>query len=219
MTDDLHPRADELQEELGELLQEDSEVDFSKAVFSHESTRSRGILSKADRKYLAGQKEYEHPQSESNRKQEIRERVINGFQDFSALVFSLSEEERNKIFNDVSEKEYQDPLVSVIAFLYLGLDEDVGKLERIIEKGIYMGANFSKLGRWSGEVADVDTSISIERRPDRSEIIEKFNQGKTDQLTPAEIGILVRAGKLDGDDLTDLEDTTLPYPFATQKKE
>ncbi|ELY78243.1 hypothetical protein C487_09454 [Natrinema pallidum DSM 3751] len=212
MTDDLHPNAEELQEELRELLDRDPEMGPS--ILAVElPDRPRGLLSTADREYLVGQREYEHPQSEANRKQDIRERIANAFQDFSILVSYLSEDEREKVFNDIGEDQYQDPLASIISFLYLGLDGDLGKLEKIIEDGIYTGANISKIGQWSGEIADVDTSINVERRPDRSEIIEKFEKGDTDQLTPAEIGILVRSGQLDADDLKELEDTSMPLPY------
>ena len=217
MTDDLHPDADELQEELRELLREKTEFDPSSFIFTSVPNRPRGILSTVDREYLAGLKEYEHPQSESNRKQEIRDRVINAIQDFPILVQMLGAEERKKIFNDeISEWELQASLESIISFLYLGLDEDSEEVEKIIENGIYTGANLSKMGRWSGEVVDVDANIDIDRRPDRSEIFQKFQQGKTGELTPAEIGILVRSGQIDGDDLDELEDTSIPYPFAFQ---
>ena len=213
MNDDLHPNAEELQEKLRESLHEDPKIDFSDMVWLTVPDRPRGILSPTDREYLSGQTEYEHPQSESNRKQAIRERVVNAFQDFLLLTLMLSEQERHKIFHEeIPEK--QESLASIISFLYLGLEEDVGALERKIEEGIYRGANLSKMGRWSGEVADVDAAINIERRPDRSEIIQKFEQGNTEELTPAEVGILVRSGYLDGEDLDELEDTSLPYPFA-----
>lgn len=221
MVDDLHPNVEELQEELRELfLLEKTELDLFNAVWLLESNRPRGILSTTDREYLLGQKEYEHPQSEANRKQDIRERVINAFQDFLILTLMLSEKERKKIFNDeISEKLLQYSLESMVSFVYLGLEEDIKELEKIIEMGVYSGANLSKISHWSGEVVDVDTLIDLERRPDRSEVIQKLEQGKTDQLTPAEIGILVRSGKLDESDLDKLENTSTPYPFGFDNSE
>jgi hypothetical protein len=216
MTDDLHPNAEELQKELRELLHRNPEID-SYSSLAELPERPRGILSTADREYLFGQREYEHPQSEANRKQDIRERIVNSFLDFSALALRLSEEEREKVFDELlSEHQFEEPFASTISFLYLGLGEDLGKLEKIIEDGVYIGANSSRIGRWSGEVADVDTSINVERQPDRSEIIAKFEEGNTDQLTPAEIGFLVRAGQLNEDDLRELEDTTLPLPYLIE---
>lgn len=221
MVDDLHPNVEELQEELRELfLLEKTELDLFNAVWLLESNRPRGILSTTDREYLLGQKEYEHPQSEANRKQDIRERVINAFQDFLILTLMLSAKERKKIFNDeISEKLLQYSLESMVSFVYLGLEEDIKELEKIIEMGVYSGANLSKISHWSGEVVDVDTLIDLERRPDRSEVIQKLEQGKTDQLTPAEIGILVRSGKLDESDLDKLENTSTPYPFGFDNSE
>lgn len=219
--ENVHPNADELQEELREILRGKSELDRSNMVWIQEPpSRPRGILSDIDREYLLGQKEYEHPQSEANRKQDIRERTANALQDFVILSSMLSREEREKVFNDESpDQQLQSSLEAVIAFVYLGLEEDLHELEQIIENGVYIGANQSKLGKWSGEIADVDVSISVEQRPDPAELIEKYEQGNTDQLTPAEIGILVRCGQIDPDDLDDLEETALPYPFARMGSE
>jgi len=54
--------------------------------------RPRGILSPTDREYLYGQKEYAQPQTDANRRQAIRERVVNGLKDFELLSLLLEPE-------------------------------------------------------------------------------------------------------------------------------
>jgi hypothetical protein len=217
MTDNMHPDAERLQEEFRELMNRNPEMG-SMTLMKELPERPRGILSTADREYLVGQREYEHPQSEANRKQDIRKRTVNAILDFALLAEHLPDEEREKVFNELySEDELPDPSSSIISFLYRGLDGDLERLESIVEEGIYIGANSKKIGRWSGEIADINTSIDVEQRPDRSEVIKKFEQGDADQLTPVEIGVLVRTGQLNEDDLRDLERTVTPRPIGTEE--
>lgn len=180
--------------------------------------RPRGILSKADRKFLFGQKTYEHPQSEANRKQDIRERTVNALKDFWLLSYLLDDDEFEKIFKEEMEaKELQETLSSAISFIFLGLDGDLHKLEQVVNGGVYVGANRSKLGNFSGEVIDVNTSISVERRPDRTEIIEKYEEGDFSDLTPAQIGILVRIGEIESEDLDEMAQDNVKYNYFISK--
>lgn len=181
--------------------------------------RPRGILSHTDREYLCGLRDYAHAQSEANRKQDIRERIVHSFQDYPLLWLLLDEEEREKAFQEAADRGYLDGMLqSMITFVYLGLDQDTNRLEKIIETGVYIGANYDKAGRWVGEATDVDVSIDIEYNPDVEKLYDRFQRTEGDQLTPAEIGVLVRAGKLNQDDLEKLEDSgpTFPgvYPFT-----
>lgn len=174
--------------------------------------RPRGILSKADREYLCGQKEYAHAQSESNRKQDIRERVKNGIKDFTLLWLLLDPTERDNIFDEMADEEVDQCIESMVTFAYLGLGQDRHRLEERIERGVLLGANYDTAGRWAGEATDVDASIDIDYRPDVDALYEQVQEGKTDQLTPAEIGVLVQAGKLQPEDLKELEETSSNSP-------
>lgn len=172
------------------------------------SERPRGILSEADRKYLSGLKEYKHKQSESNRKQAIRVRTAHAIHDFLLLSRLLEKEEREKIFNEeIGEEDLQFFLQSMISFIYVGLDQDETRLEEIIKKGIYNGANLDKTGRWSGKATDVYVHIDIEYEADIDKLYKKLQEGKENQLTPGEIGVLVQSGRLDTDDFKKLTET------------
>lgn len=195
-----------------------SGTERAKGTLSEESVlvpleRPRGILTPTDREYLCGQTKYEHAQTEANRKQKIRQRVTHSFQDYLLLSWLLDSEERNKIFQEEMDEELlHDSLKAMITFVYLGLQQDETHLERIIENGVYVGANLDKGGRRVGEATDVDVSIDIEYNPDVEDLLQRLDSGEADQLTPAEIGVLVRAGELDNDDLDELADAGPEFP-------
>jgi hypothetical protein len=168
--------------------------------------RPRGILSHTDREYLCGKKEYAHQQSEANRRQDIRERVTNGLHDFVLLVRLLPEDELTQIFEDEEMVPLRGALAGMIAFIYNGVDQDIPQLESIIKNGIHMGSNWRRDGSWEESVADVDVSIHVERNPDIDEVYTKFKEGKANQLTPTEVGILVRSGRLSREEVLSLSE-------------
>lgn len=175
--------------------------------------RPRGILSHTDREYLCGLKDYEHKQTEANRRQDIRERIRYGLEDFRLLWWLLNDNDRGIVFEKLDEAgSLDDSLSAAIAFLFLGIDRDIPYLEAIIEDGIYAGANYDKSGQWAGDVEAVNVSIDIDRNPDVEAIYEQFQEGNADQLTPTEVGVLVRAGKIEPDELEELIDTGPDFP-------
>lgn len=175
--------------------------------------RPRGILSKTDREYLWGLRDYAHSQSEANRKQDIRERIVHSFQDYPILCLLLDDKDQKRIFKEeINEESLQSSLEAMIAFVYRGLDQNINRLESIIENGVYIGTNLNKGGQWTDEAIDVNVSIDIERNPDADELYQRFKEGETDQLTPAEIGVLVQSGKLNSDDLNTFHDADPDFP-------
>lgn len=174
--------------------------------------RPRGILSPTDRDYLCGLKEYSHDQTKLNRKQSIRERIIEGLRDFDLLWLLLDESEREKIIDTFETEELDTSFSSMVTFMYLGLGRDTDRIQNIIEEGIYHGVNYDGSGRWSGGANEVSVNIDIDRHPDVDKLYARFKNGKEDQLTSAEIGTLVQAGKLDAEDLKALEETKSTFP-------
>lgn len=165
--------------------------------------RPRGILSSTDREYLCGLKEYAQPQTDANRRQDIRERVTNALKDFTLLSLFLEGKEREKIFDNLGEEWTEDALISMMAFAYLGLDEDRPKFESMIEKGIIQAENMDKLFQSAGRATNSEVSITVDYKPDVEKLYKSFLDGK--ELTDAEIGTLVREGKLKDKDLKRLE--------------
>ena len=172
--------------------------------------RPRGILSATDREYLCGLKEYAQPQTDANRRQDIRERVINGLEDFDLLTLFLEREEREKIFEELGDEGTEEVIASMAAFAYLALEQDRPRLEECLERGIMAGANHDKLLRSAGRATDVDVSIDIEYNPDPGKLYRRFEDDK--ELTDAEVGVLVKSGRLDGDDLQSLQESKPKFP-------
>lgn len=192
-------------------------VEDAKGTVSDESVlkpvdRPRGILSPTDRDYLCGLKDYSHSQTELNRRQEIRERTIEGIRDFNLLWLLLEEPEWEKIIETFETEELNTAFASMIAFVYTGIDQDTGRMEEILERGLYEGANYDISGRWSGKANDVTVDIDIDYEPNVDELYTRVQEGEGDSLTPAEIGALVQAGKLSQEDLETLEETGPAFP-------
>lgn len=173
--------------------------------------RPRGILSQTDREYLCGLKEYAQPQTDANRRQEIRERVRNGMKDFVLLVFGLPEKQREQIFETLEEEdELADVLGLMVTFVYLGLDNERPRFETCLERAILQAENLDKLFQSAGRATDVDVSLSVEYNPDIDRLVGRLHRG--DELTAAEIGALVKAGRLDPDNLEQLEEGPKGFP-------
>lgn len=198
---DLFTGVEDIQEKAG------SDESFLKPV-----DRPRGILSPTDRDYLCGLKDYSHSQTELNRRQEIRERTVEGIRDFNLLWLLLEKQEWEKVIEAFETEELNTTLSSMIAFVYMGIGQDTGRMEGILERGLYQGANYDISGRWSGRANDVTVDIDIDYEPNVEELYSRVQQGEGNSLTPAEIGSLVQAGKLDSEDLETLEDTGSKYP-------
>jgi len=177
----------------------------------------RGILSKTDRDYLCGLKEYAQPQTDANRRQDIRERVENGLKDFALLWMLLEPDEREKVFDELGEDGTDEVIESMITFAYLGIDQDRTRLEECIERGVLAAANADKLFRSAGRATDADVSIDIEYNPDAEKLYRRFEEGA--QLSDAEVGVLVRSGKLDVEDIQELQDSAgFPGVYAGGKR-
>lgn len=171
--------------------------------------RPRGVLSHTDREYLCGLRDYEHAQSEANRKQDIRERIANSFLDFRLLVRLHDDYEQHEALRaDLGEEQLYRSFEDLVAYVYHGgLLHQLEPFEKLIERGVYIGANTDPNEPLAGEVTNVDVSINIDHRPNVEQLVERLEDGEVDRLTPAEIGVLAQAGELDPDDLEAIEDS------------
>lgn len=181
--------------------------------------RPRGILSPTDRDYLCGLKEYAQPQTDANRRQDIRERIENGLEDFALLWMFLARDEREKVFDELGEDGTDEVIESMVAFAYLGIDQNTTRLEECIERGVLGGANADKLFRSAGRATDANVSIDIEYNPDTGKLYRRFEEGA--QLSDAEVGVLVRSGKLDAEDIEELRGSEGGFPgvYAGRKND
>lgn len=162
--------------------------------------RPRGILSTADREYLRGEKEFGWEQSESNARGRIRERVVAAFRDFQ-LLETLEERDREMIFDELSPGEVAAATADVLEFVYRGVGHDPDALEQMVARAVYNGEMGVTPSEHSGRVSEVQASISIERGPNITEVYERYQREGWSELTNAELGLLLRRGKLDEDDV------------------
>ena len=167
--------------------------------------RPRGILSKTDREYLVGNREYEHEQSELNRKQEIRKRIKNGLQDFELLDYYHNINQREKVFEDLNEWKLDHYVASLISYLYKCSGGNSEWLEKNIHTGVFKGITTYEEGAVLGDIKSISVDINIEYEPDVDRVYEKFTKSDEGVLTPEEIGLLVRNGKLSEDDIEELD--------------
>ena len=167
--------------------------------------RPRGVLSPTDRLYLSGEKDYNHHQTELNRRQVIRERTVEAIRDFDLLWLLLDESEREKIVDSFEAEELEQNLASIVAFMYLGVEGEIDRLEDIFEMGIHEATNYTLGDAWTVNRTEISVDIDVEQYPDIDKTYERFKQGQGRQLTAGEIGHLVKAGRLDPEDLDELE--------------
>jgi hypothetical protein len=170
-----------------------------------DTDRPRGVLSTTDREYLTGQQEYEHQQTESNRKQEIRKRVTNSFHDFPILTAYLDKDQRERVFEELNETKLENDLSSFVSFIYKGLNGDIERLQEIIRRGLFDGISIDEDGALAADIKSISVNIDVEYEPDVDEVYQRFREGGDAQLMPEEIGLLVRKGKITAEDLERLD--------------
>lgn len=170
--------------------------------------RSRGILSKTDREYLLGLKDYENKQSEANRRQDIRNRIRNSLQDFKIIWALMQERDRNQVFTSLDDETVDDSIEAMISFIYLGLNRDIPRIEEAIKRGILAGENVNS----DGEPKQVDVSINIDYYPDVEDAKEKIQKNPLTELTVEEIGVLAKANELDPVHIEKMNDSIVHMP-------
>lgn len=171
--------------------------------------RDRGMLTDTDRRYLWGAVEYQQRQTDSRRRQDIRGRFAQGLRDIAYLGM-LNERDDEKLFNALDEPKHRMVLSNLTHWLYLHFDGDIEWLEQTIALGI---SNAEKELRdddttyYAGGDLDagIEVDIDVRRGFNVDRIERQLRQGESHTLTPTEIGVLVREGRLDETDLEKLD--------------
>jgi hypothetical protein len=107
-------------------------------------------------------------------------------------------------------EEADENLSSMVAFAYLGVEGDRHRFETCLEHGILQGANVGQFSESGDRATDADVSISVEYDPNIEALYQRFEDDG--ELTEAEIGALVRPGRIGGDDLEELADSSGGFP-------
>lgn len=168
--------------------------------------RPRGMFTDTDRRYLWGAVDYAHRQTESVRRQDIRERAVNGIRDLLYLGM-LQDRDRRMVFEELEEeRDLRSAVTSLIEFLYVGLDGDLEWFEETLAHGISNAESKQRPDDVTyyagGEVdAGVDVDITVREGFNVDRIERQLREGEGHTLTPTEIGVLVREGRLNEGDL------------------
>lgn len=93
----------------------------------------RGILTSKDKEWLRDEIEYEHRQTEADRRREIRERVAAALQDFELLNEYWSEKEELEMIKEFDDPE--EPAAEIIEFLYRVLNLPATEPEEMVYEG------------------------------------------------------------------------------------
>lgn len=164
--------------------------------------RVRAIFTKSDREFLFGEKTYDNEQSERNRWRNIRSRVVNALVDLQLLRLVPSEQ-REKILSEIEHGWLHEGIAHLIAFVYNGLGKDVEALEQMVESGV-LKAELHQPRDDERPVEGVEVEIDLTHGYDVEHIYDKFQQVGGRGLTPSEIGVLVREGKISSDEVGQL---------------
>lgn len=171
----------------------------------NDTERSRGILSEIDRKYLLGEKQYGHRQTRYDRERAIRERVVEALLDFALLYEYLPERDRQRIFNELAERDGADiAFASVFAFLYHGsLEQEVRHFDfgKLLEIGVREGEyrqqpEFLRDRRAINVVFYVESDSLFDQNVDISRIVRKIEQGRWHELTDKDLRHFIRINAL-----------------------
>lgn len=141
---------------------------------------------------------------------------MNGLKDFALLSILLEPGEREKVFAELGREETDEALASMVAFAYLGIEGDRHRFEMCLEHGIIQGATVGQFSQSGGRATDADVSVSVEYDPNIEALYQRFEDGA--ELTDAEIGALVRAGRIGGDDIEELAESSGGFPGVFVEK-
>lgn len=152
-----------------------------------DTDRGAGVLTRKQREYLLGRKDFENSQSERDMRYKIRERIKNGLLDFKILARELEERDREQIFKDVrsavqrGDTQFTEDeilrenelsgMVHAVAFLYLATGDIDVPLERVVE----LGVRETKTG---GLFAPSDVEVTIDEKieTDHQRLFEKIEE-------------------------------------------
>jgi len=174
----------------------------------------RGFLTATDRAFLRGEKEYEAKQSRYQRREAIAGRARAAFEDFALLLDVMDEAERNRVFDVEPAGERPTPdeglyadLVDTIAFLYLGLEGELGNrvaqtrpFSVPFDDAIRAGVRRGERARHDRRVAVDVTGLKISVRTDIdvhaiNSAIDKIARESYNELTYSEMfAVLQRFG-------------------------
>lgn len=179
----------------------------NEGVSADDFDRNRGLLSEVDRKFLAGEKEYAHRQTASDRRAEIKNRVQNAILDFTVLYEHMEEESVHGLLD--SPHEMHSALIEGIEDVHAVM---LGAVGREVDDSFLLGyEDLASFGMYRGEWkyfdrrSDVDLDIKPAARVNVEKVVQQLNEGGYASISEREaqwaVRTLLDAGELSGDGL------------------
>jgi len=121
--------------------------------------RERGVLSKADRRFLLDSDDEEKKSSKGRvTRSRIRDRIYDGLLDYSILVEELEERDRQSVFDQFSkDHDLQRGATNALIFLYLALEEQNLDFETILVPAVESAEQVL-----ASEEVDTEAEIEVE---------------------------------------------------------
>jgi hypothetical protein len=186
----------------------ESKVQKVAEEWDEKHARGRGIFTEKDRKYLWRIKQYDDsPSSLSKRRKAIEKRTTDGIRDLYYLPM-IEDYKQDHIVENLENPHpeigtFRDAIAGLIHFAYRNMDYDERWLEQTIQAGIIEALGFSdRVGGDATVEIDVNDGYDLDK-------LESMLDENPEALTPAEIGYLAKDGRLDPEEIEDLESVWL----------
>jgi hypothetical protein len=172
---------------------------------TEEADRERGILTGADRELIHGYREFKHASTRSERRSDIRRRFVNGIEDL-AYLSDLDDDSRQGIMDELETPVLYQAIAALAELVYVEQDGKVSFLEGAIERGVTQGeSRRMKDTEYGAKAAEVE--ITPAKTYDLDSLEERIREAGLRAVSPDELGMLVRAGRLSPEDIEDLVDS------------
>lgn len=151
-----------------------------------EPDRPRGVLSKADRRYLLGMTDMDHEQSRRNAEARIRKRIANGIEDFYLVARRLKQKDRRQVFDkNLDETAFRYGLVGMLTFAYMGSKESGMDFEHLLDPAIRRAEEVYVAERLQSVVeVDVTFEVDVEAGATLETVADRIRKGEA--VTPGE---------------------------------
>lgn len=162
-----------------------------KSALVDDTERPRGVLTSADRKFLKGEREYEHRQTEHKRRNQIRERVYQSLLDLSFLFQYMDDTDLDRAFTPPPDHQaaFDDVLADALGLLYYEQSPD-RPFESLLRRGVSRAeAKYAGSDRYIVEV-DFDVRRTSPTR-DLEEIVDLVDREKHGELAPEDLRTFV----------------------------
>lgn len=197
---------------------EEESLQWLEETWDEQYSRDQGVFTDDDRRLLWGlitPEDYAQRSTYSGRLSDIRKRLREAILDGGYLNF-VPDEQREKALAEIEDEyELESALISWLEFIYKATGRNIEFFEGLIASAVRGSEEISYEERRDALpheylVESVDVDIDVVRSPGPDEVEEKLRSQGGDALSPEEIGILVRSGRVSPDELDDLRGP--PWP-------